>query len=88
MARTNSHAEKLSPITSYLEAFYFIWQRLIQPLLEKSRTEKSILRSSNDTVKVVKVIAKALKETDESLLPTPEQKERAEMLRIWVQYIF
>ena len=34
--------------------------------------------------KVVKVIAQALQDTDEFLLPTPEQKERAEMLRIWV----
>ena len=34
--------------------------------------------------KVVKVIAKALEDTDEFLLPTPEQKERAEVLRLWV----
>ena len=34
--------------------------------------------------KVVKVITQALQDTDEFLLPTPEQKERAEMLRIWV----
>ena len=34
--------------------------------------------------KVVKVIAKALQDTDEFLLPTPEQKERAEVLRLWV----
>lgn len=34
--------------------------------------------------KVVKVIARALESSDEFLLPTPEQKERAEILRMWV----
>ena len=34
--------------------------------------------------KVVKVIAKALEGSEEFLLPTPEQKERAEVLKMWV----
>lgn len=34
--------------------------------------------------KVVKVISQALQNKDEFLLPTPEQKERAEVLRMWI----
>ena len=34
---------------------------------------------------VLKVIKQGLQETDEFILPTSEQKERADILRMWIQ---
>ncbi len=51
--------------------------------IQNRKVHKSFLQRHGK--KVIKVIAEGLQDTDEFLLPTPDQKERAEVLRLWIQ---